>query len=125
VRELYWPIAKPYQPTSPSPQTWVIGSTGAVWLDGDGDGRRTSARGYAERLDRDAGGEWPKLVAALAGYDEAVALQAASLLQSRGVAAADVAGSAEAKRAGPHVERAFAAFAEAWRDSRIARAQAR
>jgi hypothetical protein len=125
VRELYWPIAKPYQPTAPLPQTWAIGSTGAVWLDGDGDGKRTSARGYAERLVREADGDWAKVVASLAGYDEAVAAQAASLLQARGVAAVDVAGSAEARRAGPHVERAFAAFAEAWRQSQIARAQGR
>jgi hypothetical protein len=38
VEELYLPIAKPYQPTSPVVRRRVIGSTGAVWLDGDGDG---------------------------------------------------------------------------------------
>jgi hypothetical protein len=101
----------------------VIGSTGAVWLDGDGDGKRTSARGYAERLLRDAGGEWSKLVAALAGYDEAVAAQAAGLLQAKGVSAADADVRAAARKAGAQVERAFEAFAEAWRESRISRRQ--
>src|SRR5439155_5665376 len=50
VHGLYWPIAKPYQPTSPHVNRRVIGSTGAVWLDGDRDGKGTSAYGYAQRL---------------------------------------------------------------------------
>src|SRR5207244_8986598 len=43
VRDLSWPIAKPYQPTSPVVDSRVIGVSGAVWLDHDGDGRRTRA----------------------------------------------------------------------------------
>ena len=39
----YWPTAKPYQPTSPDWEPRTLGVSGAVWLDGDGDGRRTSA----------------------------------------------------------------------------------
>jgi hypothetical protein len=50
VSELYWSIAKPYQPTSPVVERRVLGVTGAVWLDGDGDGKRTSAHEYARRL---------------------------------------------------------------------------
>jgi len=121
VRELYWPIAKPYQPTSPVAQPRVIGSTGVVWLDGDGDGKRTSARGYAERLLKDAGGDWSKLVPALSAYDEAVAAQAASLMQAKGVSVESVGVRAAVQKAGPHVERAFEAFAEAWRGSQIAK----
>ena len=59
-RELYWPIAKPYQPTSPRVDRRVIGSTGAVWLDGDGDGVWTSAFAYAQRLVREAGTDVPR-----------------------------------------------------------------
>ena len=121
VRELYWPIAKPYQPMSPVAEPRVIGSTGAVWLNGDGDGKRTSARGYAERLLREAGGEWSKLVPALSAYDEAVAAQAASLLQAKGVSLGDEGVRAAVRKAGPHVEKAFEAFAEEWRESQIAR----
>ncbi len=121
VSELYWPIAKPYQPTSPVAETRVIGSTGAVWLDADGDGKRTSARGYAEKLLNEAGGDWPKLLPKLAAYDEAVAAQAASLLQTKGVPMEDAAVRAAARKAGPQVEKGFEAFAEAWRESRIAR----
>jgi hypothetical protein len=120
VRELYWPSAKPYQPTSPAVDRRVIGSTGAVWVDRDGDGRRTSAAEYAQRLLRDAGADVPRLVAALADYDEAVAAQAASLLRAKGVALQD----AEVRKAGAHVERGFQAFQAAWRESQIARSQA-
>src|SRR5439155_16790108 len=47
---LYWPIARPYQPTSPRVERRVIGATGAVWVDADGDGQRTCAYEYARRL---------------------------------------------------------------------------
>jgi hypothetical protein len=125
VRELYWPIARPYQPGSPEVVRRVIGCTGAVWLDADGDGKRTSARAYAERLAREAGGEWSKLVKALGGHDEAVAAQAAGLLQGRGVSVQDAEIREAARRAGPQVERGFEAYAAAWRESQIARSQRR
>jgi hypothetical protein len=121
VTGLYWPIAKPYRPASPLAERRVIGATGAVWLDGDGDGRRTSARGYAERLLREAGGAWQKVVPALAEYDEAVAAQAAALLRAGGASPSDPDVRAAARKAGAQVERGFAAYAEAWRDSEIAR----
>ncbi len=121
VTELYWPIAKPYQPASPVVNRRVLGATGAVWLDADGDGKRTSARGYAERLVKEAGGDWPKVVAALADYDEAVAIQAAALLRGRGVSLTDAAVREAARKAGARVEQGFAAYAEAWRASQIAR----
>ena len=69
----------------------------------------------------EAGDSVPKLVQMLADYDEAVAVQAASLLQARGVSVQDKAVRDAAAKAGPHVERGFAAFAEAWRECQIAR----
>src|SRR5439155_9229758 len=36
VTGLHWPIAKPYQPTSPVVVSRILGATGAVWLDADG-----------------------------------------------------------------------------------------
>ncbi len=125
VHELYWPIAKPYQPTSPVVRGRVLGVTGAAWVDADGDGRWTSARGYAERLLREAGGAWSKLVPALGRYDEAVAAQAAALLRARGVTQDDPAVAVAVKKAGPQVERGFQAFREAWRDSQVARQRPR
>jgi hypothetical protein len=117
---LFWPIAKPYQPASPVVRRRVIGATGAVWLDGDGDGKWTSARGYAERLFREAGGDNDRFVRSLTAYDEAVAAQAADLLRERGVRLDDEGVRAAAK-AGAHVERAFGAYRQAWRDSQAAR----
>jgi len=125
VLELYWPIAKPYQPTSPVAETRVIGLTGAVWLDGDGDGKRTSARGYAERLVREAEGDWRKVLASLGNYDEATAAQAAGLLRARGVSIEEEQFREAARTAGPHVLRGLESYIDAWRQSRIARAESR
>jgi hypothetical protein len=125
VTELYWPIAKPFQPTSPVVVRRVLGVTGAVWLDGDGDGRRTNAYEYARRVCDAWGGRTADLVRALAGYDEAVAAQAAGLLRGRGVSVSDPAIREAARRAGPQVGRGFEAFAQAWRESQVARGERR
>jgi len=61
----------------------VVGSTNPIWIDGDGDGRFTAARGYAEELVRRAAGDPEALRRALAGFDEAVAQQAAALINAR------------------------------------------
>src|SRR5205814_2730628 len=89
VRELYWPIAKPYQPTSSHVRRRVIASSGAVWLDADGDGKRSCAYDYARRLCAGAGDDIPKLVQSLAAYDEAVASQVAGFLHAKGVSVQD------------------------------------
>jgi hypothetical protein len=125
VTALYWPIAKPYQPASPVVRRRVIGSTGAVWLDGDGDGKRTSARGYAEQLLLEAKGDRTKLLAALGDQDEAVAAQAADLLRARGERLEDRALREAARKAGPHVERAFEEYRQALRDCQVARGRSR
>jgi hypothetical protein len=125
VRQLYWPIAKPYQPTSPDVRRTVIGSTGTIWIDNDGDGKRTSAFDYAQRLMAEQGDSVEKLVIALADYDEAVAAQVAGLLQARGTSIDDREVREAAKKAGEHIERGFRAFFDAWRAMEIARAQTR
>lgn len=121
VTELYWPIAKPYQATSPVVERRIIGASGAVWIDADGDGKRTSAYEYARRLADAAGADVSKLIGALADRDEAVAVQGASLLQARGISVLDPAVRIQAAMVGAHVEHGFAAFAEAWRESQIAK----
>ena len=55
VEGLFWPVAKPYQPTSPSVRKRVIGLTGAVWLDADGDGRRIECPRLRPEGDRGRG----------------------------------------------------------------------
>ena len=114
VAELYWPIARPYQPTSTDVNRQVIGATGAVWLDEDSDGKRTSAFEYAKRIVGDGSQGIAVVAKLLAEYDEAVAAQAAGLL-ARGVSIDTVEVRAAAKAAGPQVERGFQAFFRSWR----------
>ncbi|MEX2174006.1 MAG: CehA/McbA family metallohydrolase [Pirellulaceae bacterium] len=117
----HWTTAKPYQPTSPAWQPYTLGLSGAVWLDGDGDGRRSSARDYAERALTAAGGDLPKLVAALAKYDQATAAQAAHLFQSGGGRLAGEPFDRALKTAPPHVSAGIRDFQKAWRDSELVR----
>jgi hypothetical protein len=79
---LHWRTAKPYQPDTIDPATSVLGCSGAVWLDVDGDGTRTSARRYAEQVVTQAADKLDVLFQALARYDQAVTIQAASLIQA-------------------------------------------
>jgi hypothetical protein len=125
VRDVYWPIAKPYQPTSPDVERRVAGATGAVWVDHDGDGRRTSAYDYARRLFPGPAADVSRRLRELADYDEAVAAQAAGVLHGLGVSLEDPAIREAARRAGAHVAAGFEAYRAAWRESQIARSQAR
>lgn len=84
VTEPYWPIAKPYQPASLNWRPYVIGSTGAVKVDVDGDGRWSSPYEYAVDLARLCAGDEESLIKELGDYDEAVAVQLAGLLHQQG-----------------------------------------
>jgi hypothetical protein len=77
----FWETARPYQPSSKDFTPRVVGSTNPIWIDGDGDGRFTAARGYAEELVRRAAGDPVALRRALAGFDNAVAQQATAALR--------------------------------------------
>ena len=76
----FWPVAKPFQPVSETWRPRVIGITGVVWIDGDGNGRRNSARDYASELVKKYDSDFSSLIKALNHYDEAVASQAAIML---------------------------------------------
>ena len=78
----YWPIARPFQPSSRAWDPPVIGATNPIWLDGDGDGKFSSAHDYAANLLRRFGADPARLLPELKKYDEAVSIQAASLCQS-------------------------------------------
>jgi hypothetical protein len=119
----YWATAKPYQPTSPEWRPYTLGITGPVWFDGDGDGRRTPARGYAERTIAAAAGDPAKLVAELTKYDAAVAAQAASLYRARGGSLTAEALLAALKTAPPAVIEGFRAYREAWRENELNQAK--
>ena len=80
----YWPTERPYQPASDSYTPRVMAVTNPIYIDGDGDGSWTSPRAYASALVRREGTDPGRLLPALAGYDEAVAAQAASLCHAAG-----------------------------------------
>jgi hypothetical protein len=119
IAAAYWATAKPYQPTSPEFAGVTLGATGPIWIDGDGDGERTSPRGYAEPLAKKAGDSWGNLVNLLKPYDTAVSAQAMHLyLQAH-----------HAKFEGlkpvtpPAVDRGMRAAWQAYRDQELAKAK--
>ena len=121
VEGLHWRTAKPYQPTSIVAQTHVIGCSGAVFLDADNDGRRTSARDYAERLIAAEPGNIAKLVSRLSEYDEATAAQVAHLLRTSGLSLQDEQLRTALKTASPTTQAGFQNYVDAWRENEIAK----
>jgi len=119
----FWTTAKPYQPTSPDWQPYVLGISGATWFDGDGDGRKSSAREYAERAVAAAAGDPAQLVAELAKYDAAVATQAAHLYRIAGGSLTAEPLLESLKSAAPAVVNGFRAYREAWRENELAQTQ--
>lgn len=117
VTRLAWPTAKPYQPTSPDWQPNVLGISGAVWIDADGDGRRTSAGEYAQRAWASSAGEPAKLLSALANYDAPTASHAAHLWRRSG-RPLDGDDLIQAERVAPQAVRdGFRAYRETWREN--------
>lgn len=117
----YWQFAKPYQPDSPEFESQVVGSTGAVWIDVDDDGKKTTAFEYAERLVKQHAEDLNKLFKQLDGYDQAVVMQVASLLRTRGLEPFDPKLTKALRSASKTVQLGFALYGEAWRASQIAR----
>ena len=83
VFEPFWEIPRPYQASSKTFIPRVMGSTNPIWLDADGNGRFKSAHDYARSLLAKHGGDPLKLQEALLQYDQAVAVQVASLAGAR------------------------------------------
>jgi hypothetical protein len=108
----YWPIPKPYQPTSRAWEPCVLGATNPIWVDGDGDGKFTAPRAYAQEIIQRVGADPRKLTAELGKYDEAVAAQAASFCQAEGHDVRSEEFVAALKSSLQHVQRGFAAYAK-------------
>jgi hypothetical protein len=111
----YWPTAKPYQPTSIEFTPYVLGVSGAVFVDADGSGRFESAFEYARREVAAANDARP-LVARLGSYDAAVATQTASVLRARDPAAFETEVRAMIPAAAPHVAEGLLAYLDAWKE---------
>ena len=119
IGQPYWKTAKPYQPMSPHWQPQIIGCSGAVWIDADGDGVRSSARDYALRLWQASQGDLSRLLASLEGYDESVAAQAAELFQQAGHSLTAEATQTALRGAAPAARAGFSQYHRAWRDSQL------
>jgi hypothetical protein len=88
----------------------VIGSTNPIWVDGDQDGRFSSAREYAVDLVARHGGDMEKLLGALSEYDEAVAVQTASVSTASGVRFESAEIRKALESAAPHVRRGIGSY---------------
>ena len=122
VNELFWPIARPYQPSSQVWHSYVVGSTGAVWIDADGSGRFNPAFEYASRLVVDSSNDLPKLISRLAGYDAAVAAQAARLCHVRKLSTPAELLTAASRSEITAIRDGFQTYVEEWKESEAARA---
>lgn len=116
VRELYWPLPRPYQPNTPSWNPRVIAVTNPVWVDADGDGVYTSPRALAAKVISLHQKDVDAIVAELGHYDEAVATQAASLLRGAGTDVRTASVAKSLQTAADAVRRGFAAWASAQPD---------
>jgi hypothetical protein len=112
----YWPTAKPYQPTSPEFTPYVLGLSGAVFVDADGSGQFESAFEYARREVSAVNAARP-LLQRLGSYDTAVAIQAASLLRTQDPATFETRIRSMIEGAPSHVANGFTAYLDAWKNS--------
>ena len=109
VREPFWEIPRPYQPNRADWEPRVIGSTNPIRLDVDGGGW-SSPRDTARAALTRAGGDAVRLVGLLAPFDEATAVQAASLLRARGADLNAPALRRAVESAAPAVRHGFVAY---------------
>lgn len=84
ITAMHWPCAKPYQPTTSRFTPYVLGATGAVFIDADGSGAFDSALTYATKIVDSTAGDIPGCMKRLESFDASVAVQTARLLRARG-----------------------------------------
>lgn len=120
IEKPYWTVSRPYQATGSAWSPYVLGLSGAVRVDADGDGRWTSPREHAQRLLEAAGDDLPRFFGALSDYDVATAIQGACLLDERGISPEHPALESALAAAVPELREAFAEFEASWRTSREA-----
>ena len=121
VTDLFWPAARPYQRMSSHWAPYVLGCSGAVFVDADQSGSFQSAFDYASRIVEESKGDLEATVKGLAKYDASVAGQAASVLQAQGRITTAESLESVARDAGESVRAGFAAYAKGWRESDAAR----
>jgi hypothetical protein len=118
VAQPFWEQRKPYQPVTPEWRPRVIGSTGAVRVDADGDGRWSSAYDYAVKCLQDSRNDLPALFKLLSRYDQPVSAHAANLLRKSGVDPASAEVQRYLQTSPDQVQKGFASFNAEWRAAR-------
>lgn len=114
----YWPIVKPFQPVSTSWTPYTIGISGAVRIDADGDGKFTSAFGYASRLVDGNAKDFNKLFQQLTLFDESVSIQVAAILAQKNIDLQSVEVTNALHTATMPVKTGFSKFVSALNESR-------
>jgi hypothetical protein len=114
----FWPLVKPFQPRSPEWKPAVIGISGAVWMDTDGDGQKTSAFNYASDAWKKSNGNIQPFIKRLASFDEAVAVQAASILQQQGWSLKEPQLQKSLEKATTETKTGFQNFLREWEQSK-------
>lgn len=117
----FWPLVKPFQPDSPHWTPAVIGCSGAVWIDTDGDGLKTSAFYYANDLWKKSQANIKIFIKLLGAFDEAVAVQAASVLQQQGWSLKERPVQKALKKAKMDTRFGFQNFLQEWSQSKNSR----
>ncbi|WP_035360419.1 CehA/McbA family metallohydrolase [Dyadobacter alkalitolerans] len=112
----FWIIPKPYSRMSSVWNPQVIGSSGALWVDADGDTKKTSAFHYAQNLVERSQGNTQNLFKQLASFDESVAVQVASIFQSQGKLN-ELMSSQAFKNASQQVKNGFDVYHQALKES--------
>lgn len=120
-RDLYWPLAKPYQPTSTSWVPTALAVSGAVWIDIDGDRMRTPAVTYAQQICESTDYETEKCIQQLTGYHESVAIHVAALLIDRDPEVLARITRVVSRLSDGPVRRGFNRYMEEFRESQRAR----
>ena len=121
IPDLHWKTAKPYLPKSPNWTPRVIGCSGAIWLDVDGDSKPTNARQYATQIVEDSAGDLKTMISNLRTYDKSVAIQVAELYRRDG-GDLDSEQFRRTLQAGTTETRiGFQQYMRAWRDCEIAK----
>ncbi len=111
VTQPFWPIPRPYQPSSLVWKPVVIGATNPILVDGDGDGVWTSPWAYAVSAIKRVGTDPAALIPALAPFGQATSVQAAGLCAQAGRDVRSERFTKALASAPAHVQQGFAAFA--------------
>lgn len=108
----HWRTAKPYQPTSTAWEPIVLGVSGALWLDVDGDGIQ-SASDYAERLWSESSNDLNALLNATAAYDSVTASHVAHRIANENGRWTNQELERSVGQAADHVQEGFARYRRA------------